>query len=459
MRALLSWIVGCWCGAAAAQALPPEIESALVRSGLPRDAVVLLVADVDPARPPRLAHRAEVPVNPASIAKVATTFAALELLGPGFTWTTRASIDGPVVDGTLVGNLYLQGSGDPKLVMERLWLLLRRVRALGIERIAGDIVIDPSAFEPVTDEPGAFDGEPLRPYNASPEALLVNFKSVVLTFRPRVDGTVAVIADPPLAGVEWPASLPGAPGECGDWRAQVRLDFASLRRPQLLGHYPLACGERGWALAFPDARGYAARALAGLWKEIGGGLAGQVVRDRVPADAVPLAETVSPTLAEVVRDINKYSNNLMAQQVFLTLSLQARGLGSRAGSREVLGTWWRERIGPDVPVFDNGSGLSRDERATAAQLARLLQYAWASPLMPELAASLPAAGTDGTLRRGKLQAAHLKTGSLRDVWGVAGYVHGPGGQRRVLVAIANHPRAGALRPVAEALVAWAGRER
>jgi len=458
MRALLLALAIWWCSSAAAQALPPEIEAALARSGLPHDAVALLVTDVDPALPPRLAHRPQAWVNPASIAKVATTFAALELLGPAYTWATRVWIDGAVHEGTLHGNLYLQGSGDPKLVHERLWLLMRRVRALGIQQVTGDIVLDQSAFEPVGTDPGAFDGEPLRPYNVAPEALLLNFKSVVLTFTPALP-TARIAAEPPLAGVQWPASVPLAPGPCGDWRAALQLDVTDPALPRLHGAYPAACGERSWPVAFPDPASFATRLVAALWQETGGRVAGQVRTGVVPPGATVVAETRSPPLAEVVRDINKFSNNVMAQQVFLTLSQQTQGLGTRTASRELLQAWWRSRIGPDVPQFDNGSGLSREERATPEQLARLLQVAWASPLMPELAASMPAAGADGTLRRSAAQAAHLKTGSLRDVWGVAGYVHGASGRRYVLVAIANHPRAAALRPVADALIGWAGKDR
>jgi D-alanyl-D-alanine carboxypeptidase/D-alanyl-D-alanine-endopeptidase (penicillin-binding protein 4) len=460
MRLLLLLAVSLWTVAIGAEGLPPEVEAALARARVPREAVTVLVADVDPAVPPRLAHRTDVPVNPASIAKVATTFAALELLGPAFTWSTPAYADGPVLDGTLQGNLVIKGQGDPKLVLERLWLLLRRVRALGVDRIAGDIVLDHSAFEASPVDPGAFDGERLRPYNVAPDALLLNFKSVVITVTPQAGGAALVTADPPLAGVEWPPAVPLSAGECGDWRLAIKPDLSDPLRPRLQGSYPASCGERSWSLAFPEPRSYAARSVAGLWRQMGGQLTGQVREGLAPTGAAPLTELVSPPLAEVVRDVNKFSNNVMAQQIFLTLGLRARGLGTRAASREVLQAWWRERFGPDLPFFDNGSGLSRDERITAAQLGRLLQYAWASPLMPDLVASLPLVGTDGTLRRTRSSTqAHLKSGSLRDVHGMAGYVHGPGGRRQVFVAIANHPNAAAARPAFEALLTWAGRER
>ncbi len=195
---------------------------------------------------------------------------------------------------------------------------------------------------------------------------------------------------------------------------------------------------------------------------MGGKLNGRVHEGRVPTLVPvlpPAFEMSSPTLAEVIRDINKFSNNVMAQQVFLTLSLPA---ASREASREVVQRWWTQRIGPnDAPTLDNGAGLSRHERISAQALARLLQTAYRSPLMPELMSSLPITGIDGTLKRSRTLAqgsAHLKTGSLRDVAAMAGYVHAASGKRYVLVAIANHPNASAARPAFEALIEWAARE-
>jgi D-alanyl-D-alanine carboxypeptidase/D-alanyl-D-alanine-endopeptidase (penicillin-binding protein 4) len=445
-------------GAAAAEALPAEVEAALARGKLPRDAVVMLVAPAGGGTP-RVAHRIDTPVNPASVAKLATTFAALELLGPAYTWNTTVAFDGPVQGGVLQGNLYLKGRGDPKLVLERLWLLLRRVQGLGVRSIAGDIVLDRSAFDVPATDPGAFDGEPMRPQNAAPDALLVNFKSVLLTFTPDA-GQTRVQAEPPLAGVQWPASVALSAGECGDWRGGLKANFADATRPRFDGVYAAACGPQTWPLAFPQPATYAARVIAGAWQEMGGQLAGQVREGRLPPAAKVAFEWPSPPLAEIVRDVNKFSNNVMAQQLFLTLSLQQRGTGTFEGSREILRAWWRERFGGEPPVMDNGSGLSRSERITARQVGQLLQAAWASPLMPELAASLPLAGLDGTLRRARriVGLAHLKTGSLRDVAGVAGFVHGAQGRRYIVVAIANHGNAAAIRPAIDALVEWTARE-
>jgi D-alanyl-D-alanine carboxypeptidase/D-alanyl-D-alanine-endopeptidase (penicillin-binding protein 4) len=256
--------------------------------------------------------------------------------------------------------------------------------------------------------------------------------------------------------------VPLARGECKDWRAGLQADFSDPARIRFGGAYAVACGEQSWPVAYADPDSYAARAVGGLWQQMGGTLAGQVRDGRVPAGLAPAFEWPSPALAEVVRDINKYSNNVMAQQLFLTLSLRRKGVGTLDGSREVVRQWWQGRFGAaEVPAFDNGSGLSREERISAQQLARMLQAAWASPLMPELASSLPVMGVDGTMRRGRgkgMGLAHLKTGSLRDVAGVAGYVHAASGKRYVLVAIANHPNAAAARPAIEALIEWAAHD-
>jgi len=458
IRPCLAGLLALAAGWTAAQGLPPEVEAALAAAQLPRESVVLLVAPAEGGAP-RVAHRTEVPVNPASVAKLATTFAALELLGPSYSWSTPVYLDGPVRNGVLQGNLVLQGRGDPKLVVERLWLLLRRVQALGVRAVNGDIVLDRSAFALPPRDPAAFDGEPLRPYNALPEALLINFKTVVLTFTPD-HGQARVRAEPPLAGVQWPASVPLSAGECGAWPATLRADFSNPLQVRFAGSFPAACGEQTWNIAFPDPASYAPRAVAGLWRELGGELTGVVRDGNVPAELKPAFEFASPPLAEVVRDINKYSNNVMAQQLFLTLGLQLRGSGTLEAAREVLRTWWRDRFGGEPPLLDNGSGLSRSERITGAQLGQLLQAAWASPLMPDFVASLPALGIDGTTRRIRQNVglAHLKTGSLNDVTAVAGYVHGAQGRRYVLVVIANHPRASAVRPAIQALVEWTARQ-
>jgi D-alanyl-D-alanine carboxypeptidase/D-alanyl-D-alanine-endopeptidase (penicillin-binding protein 4) len=447
--------------------LPPAVDAALLRARVPREALSALVVDAEGRAAPRLAWRTEASVNPASVMKLVTTYAGLELLGPAYAWSTPVYIDGPIgADGTLRGNLYLRGQGDPKLVIERVWLLLQKLQGLGVRRIAGDIVLDQGAFALPTHDPAAFDGESWRAYNVAPAALLLNYRALTMTFVPdRAAGAARIVYEPALAGVQLQASVPLAAegAACEDWRAPLLARLADPARVAFDGRYPAACGERAWTVAYADPAAHAGRTLQGIWQGLGGQLDGQVREGAVPAGLAPLFAGISPPLAEVVRDINKFSNNVMAQQLFLTLSRDARGVGSFEGSREVLSQWWTARFGAaDLPTVYNGAGLSRAGRITVRGMGRMLQAAWASPLMPDLAASLPIYGVDGTLRRAvgaPAGIAHLKTGSLRDVGSMAGYVDGASGRRYVLVAVINHPHAAAARPALDALVEWAGREQ
>ena len=453
------WLLSSWLNVFAQNvALPTPVMAALQRAKVPVDALHVVVMEANGSQKTLalLSHQATTSINPASLSKLATTIAALDLLGPAFVWRTPLYIDGPVRDGVLQGNVYVRGIGDPRLVVERLWLLMRRLQGLGVQKIQGDIVLDRSAFDLPERNPASFDGEPLRPYNAAPDALLVNFKSLVFQFVPDRAANVARIhVEPPLAGVQFPTTVPLSNTDCSDYRSSLRADWTDPLRIRFAGSFPAVCGEKVWPVAYAAPQQFAARAIAGMWQQVGGQLVGQVRDGVVPANLQPVFSVESPALSEVIRDINKFSNNVMAQQLFLTLSQQARGTGSWEASREAMQAWWRDRIGGEVPAFDNGSGLSREERISALGLARLLQFAWGSPYMSELMSSLPVSGLDGTLKRSKAQSvAHLKTGSLRDVAGIAGYVDAANGKRLILVAILNHANAQAARVALDSLVDW-----
>ncbi len=466
------WLLGCHALAAPAvplAALPPEVASAMDRVRVPREALSVVVQELGRSGTPRLSWQAQVPVNPASLMKLFTTYAALDLLGPAWTWSTPVWLQGALPSGShgvFKGDVVIKGSGDPKLVVERVWLLLRRLQQLGVHEIRGDIVLDRSAFEVPEQSPADFDGEALRPYNVRADALLLNYKSLSFTFTPDPEhGVVVISTEPTLEGVRTDTRVPLAAGvgatQCNDWRGGLQVDFSDPQRLRFKGIYSPACGERQWPVAYADPARYNGRLLAGLWAEMGGKLTGSV-RDGTAPATEPTFELASPPLAEVIRDINKFSNNVMAQQLFLTLALNQRGLGTPDGAREVLRGWLATRYGDAgrSAVIDNGSGLSRETRVSAALLTRLLQDAAASPLMPELVASLPVSGVDGTMRRSLTLTgrAHLKTGSLRDVTAVAGYLLAPSGRRYALVGIVNHPNAAAARPALEALIQWAAND-
>ncbi len=465
--------------------LPPEVATALARARVPRDAVSLLVARVDGPEdaPARLRHRADEAMNPASVMKLVTTYAGLDLLGADYTWTTQFYADGPLADGVLNGNLYIRGGGDPKLVLERVDAMFRALQQRGVREVRGDLVLDNSIFAPVARDPAEFDGEPLRPYNSTPDGLLVNFKALILTFTPDGgSGTARVRSEPPLAGVAVDTTVPMNAAPCGDWRGNLQADFGDPNRVRFSGAYSAKCGERVWPLAYVDPASYARRALLAMFATAGGVVHGTAREGPVPLTARWLMDAPSLPLSEVIADVNKFSNNVMAQQIFLTLSAPdtrgvagkrpARGQASLEGSRAAIKAWWPLAMGlarPAVPppLVENGSGLSRDERITAAGLARLLRRAAVHPQGAVFINSLSVAGVDGTTLGMKSRGlapeamgnARLKTGTLRDVAAVAGYATGRSGQRYVVVGLVNHPNAPAARPALDALVEWAVKDQ
>lgn len=486
LRCTAAWLALLLALPAGAQApgavfLPPAVTAALQRAGLPESALSALVVPVSPNGPERLRHRAEVPVNPASVMKLVTTYAAIDLLGPDFTWSTRFYTDGEMAGGALRGNLYVRGGGDPKLVLERIQAAFATLQDKGVQVVLGDIVLDHSAFEVPRRDPGEFDGEGLRPYNASPDALLVNFKSVVLTFQPDpATGLARVLSEPPMAGLAIDATVPLSPAGCGDWRGALQARFDDANTIRFEGRYPRNCGEKVWPVAYQDPASYAARALEGLWRASGGALTGTVRAGPTPPGAKLLHEAQSLPLSDIINDVNQWSNNVMAQQVFLTLGrlaparvdamtaprapLTPMRTGRFERSREVLARWWTTTFGirSTPPVLDNGSGLSRSERITPEALAGLLRHAAQHPQGDRFVQSLSVAGVSGTaarMARAPNSAARgnawLKTGTLKDVTGIAGYVNAANGTRYAVVGFINHPNAGAGRPVLDALVEWA----
>ncbi len=444
--------------------LPPPVAASLAAAGIPATAVAAFVQEVGAAKPV-LAFNATHPMNPASTMKLVTTYAALELLGPTFAWRTEAYLSGPLSGDVLDGDLVLRGTGDPKLTIENFWLLLRSLRARGLREIRGDLVLDRGYFEPISEDSGSFDSEPLRPYNVSPDALLLNFKTVRFTFSPEPDRQgVRVVAEPRPAQLQLSQSVRLAEGSCGDWRARLKADFQSVSdsiRANFSGPYPASCGEQIWNVALLPHDAYVYGVFRQLWEEMGGVLKGGF-REGTPGPNARLLHTIeSPPLAEVVRDVNKFSNNVMARQLFLTLSAEALKLpGSAARSAGVVRSWLAEKslVFPELAV-ENGSGLSRRGRITAGNLGRLLLAAWQSPVMPEFIASMPLVANDGTLRRRlNLESiagrAHIKTGTLSDARTMAGYVLDRNNRRFAVVFFINHPNATAGEAALDAFLRW-----
>jgi D-alanyl-D-alanine carboxypeptidase/D-alanyl-D-alanine-endopeptidase (penicillin-binding protein 4) len=428
--------------------LPPKVQQALRAAKLDDNALSLVMVPLSGPGTPTV-FNADVSVNPASTMKLVTTYAALELLGPNYQWKTEFYTDGKLDSGILNGNIYLKGGGDPKLNLEKLWLLMRDLRNNGVRQITGDLVLDRSYFiQPQLPEFNDDGGDDNKPFLVKPDALMINLKA--MRFIARNDsGKVSVSVEPPIATIHIDNQVKAIPGsKCGGDVRYNPVPQADGISVVVSGQLAEGCSSQTY-LSLLDHPEYAAGAVRAIWSELGGSIQGHDRQGEVPKTATLLARAFSPDLAEIIRDINKYSNNTMAQQLFLSIGAQYRsdadGDDAKAAQRMIRQWMAKKGITASHLVMENGSGLSRDERVSAREMAMMLQSAWQSPYQAELMSSMPLVGMDGTMRKRLKTTAmagegHIKTGTLNTVRAIAGFSRDDNGTTWAVVAILNDPK-------------------
>ena len=454
-------------GASRALALsgaPVPVAQTIAAQHLPPNSVSFVIVDPETGHAV-LGQNIDTPRSPASTIKIVTTFASLDLLGPTYVWHTRAAIRGKLDNGVLDGDLILQGGGDPYMTIERWWSFARTLRDRGLRTIHGDIVIDNTSFSLPAEDPGAFDGRPNRSYNVVPDALMVNFQSIEFRVVPNTSARrVDIVASPAPVNLAIENHVALASGRCTAAAGRVDFEVASDRWDRVVfsGALSPTCAERSFARVLLRPADYAFGTFVGLWRELGGEFDGKLRVAPTPADAQPFLTFDSLTLGEIVRLTNKFSSNLMARHLLLTMGEDRFGVPATLEKGAAAIAQWSQERGLSLQDMDidNGSGLSRATHISVLQMAKVLSAAYHSRYAPEFIASLPLAGADGTLRaRMKTSPAgsvRLKTGHLDGVTGVAGYVTTTSGKTYVLVSLVNDPRAdyGAGEPIHGALVSW-----
>ena len=451
---LLIYFCLSWATAHAAD-LPSAVIAALAEARIPLQDVGIVVWDEDQPQP-RISINPSRPFNPASTMKLVTSYAALSLLGPAYTWHTLAATDGSLHDGILDGNLYLKGNGDPGLTMERFWMLLHQLRLSGLRQINGDLIIDQSYFQPIA--AGDFDDQPHRAYNALPAATMVNYNSNAVYLEPK-NNRLRLKAEPLPAGTRVINRIALDNFPCSSWRERIHIEWnADTRELILSGVYPRACGDKTLSITLGDASELAGDYFTALWRSEGGILKGKIRNGVTPAQAVPALDFPSEPLAVAVYYQDKFSNNVMARNLFLSLSVIIPANPQNAAERV---RSWLAQKNLDFPelVLDNGAGLSRLERISPSSMARLLRSAASSPIYAEFATALPIVATDGTMKKRDLNEAvaghaHIKTGTLDGVKTMAGYVTRPNGQNTVVVFFIDNSNASAGTAAQDALLDW-----
>ena len=468
--------LGLWCGLLwaasgadqpfAADRLPPTVAQALQAAQIPAEAVSIVVQDVA-TQDRLLGWNAGVPRNPASLMKLVTTYSALSALGAAKTWETEIRGEEPK-EGILTGNLYVVGAGDPGLTLEHWETLLRALRIRGVREIRGNLVLDGDGFQEIAQDPNSFDHQGYRAYNTAPEVLQVGFKAVTLTLE-GVGDRVLVSPNFDFPGLAIENALMLKAGPCPeDWKSTFERkisDDGRAARIVLNGGYIASCGKKTLSYSILSNDNYILATFSKIWNELGGVFSGLIMQGKAPTDLPVLAAHLSPPLADQIREINKFSNNLMARTLFLDLGwTQGMAHASTEGSfrriREILAL---EGLQFPELVMENGAGLSRQARITAEHLNGLLVRAARGPYQAEFIASLGLLGMDGTVEKrlpgeGLAGRFHLKTGSLEGVSALAGYGLTRSGRLLSFVIMVNHAEAASAKPVQDALLRWIGKE-
>lgn len=457
------------------------------------------------ASTPLISHHPNTARTPASTMKLIPSFIALDMLGADFVWQTRVYHSGLIIGDTLHGDLIIQGSGDPKMTHERLEQLLYRVQQSGIRHIKGDIVLDSSIFSNVTKDPAAFDRAPLRPYNASPDGFLVNFSSISIKSQLTDIHHAKLTYTPQLANYQLPNKINTRAATCGQARYSLAPSWQA-NRLDLNAALPIDCGTHVFYVAYPEAKDFAARVVAAKWQAIGNTLDGRVITQEKPYERhskitrqglagfplspLPIVSYPSKTLAEQIFDINHFSNNVMTEQVALSIGAYAPTTSTKSASSAhgsslydlgqpittdypkalaTINQWWQSHLTTPPPHLTNGSGLCRECTVTAANLSELLSFAYTHPDFEEYVSSLGIAGVSGTISAhsnrlptsAAIGRAWIKTGTLNNVTAMAGYVKGQSGQDYTVVGIINTDQplnAYVARPVLDAMLDWSAQQ-
>ena len=466
-------------------AIPQVVALSLERNQIPKDAVSIAVVEIEPGQAGKysakniLDWRASQAMNPASTMKLVTTLSGLDILGPKYRWNTNLYTDGLIRQGTLKGNLYLQGTGDPKLVPEELAKLMKELKNLGIQKIDGNLFFDRSAYAPSVMEHNTIDGESLRAYNVPPDPLLYAFRTLSFQLgKSRTADFIDISYTPTLSGLKVDNQMQLVDRSCDSWKNGIRFNLdldegAATNQPflaQFSGAFPNTCKGVNYNVVALDANTFLTQGFTAAWEQAGGVWAQPPTgkNGTVPLAARLLLQFEGIALGEDVQDINKYSNNVMARQLLLTLALEKMGKPATTANGDLVIQSWLKQNNLEFSslVIENGSGLSRNEAISAANMNQLLLTARNLPVSDAFYNSLPIAGTDGTMRNrlmGQLRKflhlkkkpeARIKTGSLADVRAISGYVLSKSGKMYAVTSFINHPNAWRGLEAHDQLLTW-----
>ncbi len=403
--------------------------------------------------------------TPASVIKILTTYAGVLSLGYDYRWETKFFHTGYVQDGVLRGDIYVKASGDPTLATKHIAGIVEQIRSSGIRKILGNIIIDRSIFSIPSRNNSGFDRNKYSPYNAMPDAMMFNKRksTICVTSRGR---SIRINKDVPDGSYKIVNKLKVVNGSCRRGRSwpKVKINTNSAGRSTIFlsGRLSKRCGPRKICkvVSMPHRAFY--YALKNELKKVGIKFSGTLKLKKVPKRATYMFSHKSVRLEKIIATIAKKSDNLMARQLMLTLgakviSRPSNSFKGRKAVESILNKY--DILERGTTFIDNGSGLSRVSKLTAQSLNNLLLHG-ASRDASRWMNTLSIAGVDGTIRkRFKYSHVHgrawMKTGTIRGVANIAGYVEGSSGQIYTVVVLVNDRHSSAYgRKIANTVIEW-----
>ncbi|MGY5795717.1 D-alanyl-D-alanine carboxypeptidase/D-alanyl-D-alanine endopeptidase [Rheinheimera faecalis] len=468
--ALLSALLLCACSSSATQQVKQQellnrLSEQLQQAQLQPNALAFVAYPLDTPTE-QLSYQPTKAMQPASTMKLVTSITALEQLGPAYRGSTQLrAYEQP--QKTMQQPLVLKGYGDMDFTVQELWSLLQQAYDQGIRHVPA-IQIDRSWFNPARPELTAlpFDETPREYYNLLPDALFLQRNMLGIRLQSTTDRITGRLY-PAVQGLELvTAEVRLVDGGCANWYPDPE-QLAFKRQPHsvqlvLKGDFPKNCQKRDY-LQLINRVDFSRLLVQQLWQQISGQHQIPVLEQGAAEATVLLAEHQSRALAEVLRDINKSSDNAITRQLYLALGATQTGAGTEltayTSEQQVRSFFSNIKLDHSSLTLENGSGLSRTERISPELMAALLQHAYQAHYQPELISSMPLAGVDGTLKRRFTQTqtkgkARLKTGTLRNVTALAGFVTDQSGRIWVVASFINDPKAGRGRVVLDSLIEW-----
>ena len=460
LRVLIIWLIPFSVFAE----IPLEYKKIINKYKASQNSFTFVVKNLTNKSEPIVAHNEKKLFNPASLAKIVSTFIALEELGPQFKWQSDFYHNGDIVGDTLNGDLIFKGRGDATFSIANLENSIRKIQFKGIKKIKGNLILDLSYFG-LDSKEKIFDNDPMRAYNALPNPVVVQSNTMNFIFTMK-DKNLIIESNPNLENFSIKNNIKITNDRCIDWKSKLNYQTQQIKlKSEVIfdGKFSRKCGTKTINLSALNNNEYFFRIFKKIWNMNGGNFNGSLDTTYINNNNLKVIyRHTSRPLSEIVRDVNKYSLNLMARNTMLTvLAEDSELLVLESSVNKYLHDWFDKNSLLHNGLFiENGAGLSRNSVLTSEQLLLLMEKIYHNPLMPEMLSSLPISGVDGTLKRRMnystfRKSAHFKTGSMRNVNAIAGFLLDKNKEMKVFIFIMNDLTAKDSHRLQEALIAQA----